>query len=42
MYAIIKTGWKTVSRSGRGTHFVEKLASDVDSEVVFDGFGCRQ
>ena len=36
MYAIIKTGGKQYRVQEGDNVFVEKLASDVDSEVVFD------
>lgn len=36
MYAIIKTGGKQYRVQEGDNIFVEKLASDVDSEVVFD------
>ena len=36
MYAIIKTGGKPYRVQEGDNIFVEKLASDVDSEVVFD------
>ena len=36
MYAIIKTGAKQYRVQEGDNIFVEKLASDVDSEVVFD------
>ena len=36
MYAIIKTGGKQYRVQEGDNFFVEKLASDVDSEVVFD------
>lgn len=36
MYAIIKTGGKQYRVQEEDNIFVEKLASDVDSEVVFD------
>ena len=36
MYAIIKTGGKQYRVQEGDSIFVEKLAADVDSEVVFD------
>ena len=36
MYAVIKTGGKQYRVQEGDNIFVEKLASDVDSEVVFD------
>ncbi len=36
MYAIIKTGGKQYRVQEGDTVFVEKLAADVDAEVVFD------